>query len=102
MGSRNKMFVPLLILALGGTRAGAAEPLPADDEFFEKEVRPLLTERCLSCHGDKAKGSLKLTSRAELLEGGTRGPAAVVGKPEGSLLIRAIRHQDTPKMPPKE
>src|SRR5262249_3980389 len=75
---------------------------PASEEFFEKEVRPLLIEHCQKCHGDKKpKGGLSLTSRDAVLKGGDTGPAAVAGKPENSLLIHAVRYNDTPQMPPK-
>jgi len=81
----------------------ADSPAPAGDEFFEKQVRPLLVERCQKCHsGDEPKGSLLLTSRANVLKGGENGPAAVPGNPEESLLVMAIRYDDEPKMPPKE
>jgi hypothetical protein len=80
----------------------AAEPSETDAEFFEKEVRPLLIEKCGACHGDaKAKGKLKLTSREEILQGGDNGAAIVPGKPDESLLIKAVRYQDEPRMPPK-
>jgi hypothetical protein len=77
------------------------------EEFFEKEVRPLLVERCFSCHAQdkvkgKVKGGLKLTSREALLQGGDSGPAAVPGRPDESLLVQAIRYEDEPRMPPKE
>jgi hypothetical protein len=80
---------------------GAASP--ADEhEFFEKDVRPLLVEKCWQCHGDgKIKGGLRLTSRASVLEGGDSGPAAVSGKPAESLLIRAVRYDADLRMPPK-
>ena len=43
---------------LAGGPARAAEPSAADAEFFEKEVRPLLAEKCWGCHGeDRAKGA---------------------------------------------
>ena len=76
-------------------------------EFFEKSVRPVLVERCSTCHGGpspkgKSKGGLNLTTRAGLLAGGDSGPAAVAGKPEESLLVRAIRYHDEPRMPPKK
>jgi hypothetical protein len=74
----------------------------SNEEFFEKEVRPLLVEHCLKCHGDKKpKGGLSLTSRDAILKGGDSGPAAVAGKAEKSLLIQAVRYNDTPQMPPK-
>ena len=68
--------LPMLLLLLAASAAPAADPAPAGDDFFEKEVRPLLVERCLKCHGEtKPKSDLKLTSRDHLLEGGVRGPA---------------------------
>ncbi len=79
----------------------------ADDrqaaEFFEKRIRPLLLARCFDCHGaEQAESELRLDSRADMLEGGSRGAAIVPGEPDKSLLIRAINHADTLAMPPKE
>jgi len=75
---------------------------PAATEFFEEAVRPLLVERCQPCHNaDKSKGGLRLTDREALLKGGDSGQAVVPGKPEESLLIRAVGYVDEPKMPPK-
>ncbi len=80
----------------------AAEPSSVEAEFFEKEIRPLLVEKCLKCHNDaKSRGGLKLTSRAHILQGGDEGPAAVAGKPEASVLVRAVRYDDKPRMPPE-
>ncbi len=93
--------VAAMLILLGTSRA--AEPLLADAEFFEKEVRPLLIERCLKCHGeDKPKSGLKLNSRAGVLKGGNTGPSVVAGKPDESLLIRVVRHDGDLHMPPKE
>jgi hypothetical protein len=77
-------------------------PAQGPDDFFEKEVRPLLVENCHKCHGnDKPKGGLRLTSRAAILKGGDSGPAAIAAKPDESLLIRAIGYRtDQLKMPP--
>jgi hypothetical protein len=96
-------FLVLLSWAAARSSANNAEPSPGDAEFFEKQIRPLLVEKCLKCHGDsKPKGGLRLTSRAHILQGGDSGPAVVAGKPEESLLIRAVRHADKPRMPPRE
>lgn len=62
---------------------------------FETEVRPLLHEHCLRCHGPaKQWAGLRLDSRVAILKGGDSGPAAIPGQPEASLLIRAVRHED--------
>ncbi len=83
----------------------AAEIAPADAEFFEKQVRPLLSAKCFQCHSAKAeklKAGLRVDSRHALLMGGDNGPAIVPGDPEASRLIRAVRYEDIKlQMPPK-
>jgi hypothetical protein len=71
------------------------------EDHFERHVRPLLIERCHKCHaGDEAKGGLRLDSRTAALKGGDTGTAIVVGKPEESLLLQAVRHENGLEMPP--
>ena len=87
-----------LALALAGA-ALANEREKAD--FFESKIRPLLASRCHTCHGDAATAGLRLDSRAGALRGGQSGPAVVAGKPEESLLVKAVAHQhERLKMPP--
>jgi hypothetical protein len=78
---------------------------PAGIEFFEKSIRPVLAERCYSCHGArvaKPKGGLVLEGREAILRGGDSGPAIVPGDPGSSPLIQAIRYMDESlRMPPK-
>ena len=92
-----------LALALAATLPMAARADdPATAEFFEAKVRPILVERCQGCHGaEKAKGGLRLDSRAALLAGGDSGPALVAGKPEESPLVAAIGYAGDVQMPPK-
>ncbi|MDY3561121.1 PSD1 and planctomycete cytochrome C domain-containing protein [Gemmata sp. JC673] len=79
----------------------AAAP-PDDAAHFEKKVRPVLVEKCVSCHGpEKQKGGLRVDSRAALLQGGDSGPSLVPGKPNESLLTRVLAHDGELKMPPK-
>ena len=68
-------------------------------EFFETRIRPLLVNNCFTCHTDNEMGDLRLDSRSSLLRGGKSGPAVVAGKPEESLLIRAVRQVGELKMP---
>src|SRR3954471_20638457 len=94
-------FVLLLIIAvIGETFRGQARA--ADDEFFEKQVRPILAGTCFRCHGgDKVGGGLRIDSSEALLKGGENGAAVIPGKPDESLLIQAIRRQDgVSPMPP--
>ena len=97
----------VLFLGLIGSAAclSAAEWSAGDLEFFEREVRPLLAERCYECHSvdsKKLKGGLYLDSREGILEGGDSGPAVVPGKPEDSLLIEAVSYANVDlQMPPK-
>jgi len=79
--------------------AADPKPDPAAVEYFEKNVRPLLAEHCGDCHTKKAKGGLKLDSRASLLKGGDSGPAVVPGDAEKSLLVKSIRYDGELKMP---
>lgn len=72
----------------------------ADDDF-ENHVRPLLIDKCQSCHGEKAKGGLRLNSREAMLKGGDSGPALEPGRPERSLIVKAIEYDGELRMPPK-
>ena len=96
------LHVGLLLLAQSWCANGAAADDDAHD-FFEKQVRPLLVNKCLECHGDdEPEAGLRLTSRENLLTGGDSGPAAVERNPTDSLLIQAIKRQGELKMPPDE
>src|SRR5262245_41904501 len=91
-----------VVAALASARVIAGQPDQTGAvEFFEKEIRPLLVEKCHSCHGGKkTRGGLRLTERQAVLEGGNSGPAAVPFKPDESLLVKAIEQRGTLKMPP--
>lgn len=73
---------------------------PEHIEFFEKSVRPVLMKRCVECHGpEKQESGLRLDARSAIVKGGDSGAAVVVGKPDESELIHAIRYE-TYEMPP--
>ncbi|MCE9527066.1 MAG: DUF1549 domain-containing protein [Planctomycetales bacterium] len=98
-----KSHISLILLAVTASVLRAEGPSPEQVEFFEKKVRPLLVAKCFECHSDQNEESeLRVDSLAELLAGGTRGPAIVPGKPAESLLVRAIGHGETLQMPPKK
>ena len=102
-----------LLAALGTTAMLHAADAPAEAkmdpaglEFFEKNVRPIFTERCYECHSKEkgvSKGGLIMDSRAGMLAGGDQGAAVVPGDLKKSLLIVAV-HQTDPElsMPPRK
>lgn len=95
-------FRAFLLAFCLATAARADEPTPADLEYFEKKVRPLLVKHCHECHGPEgeASGNLRLDGEVNWLKGGDIGPAIVPGKPDESLLIRATRYGGEIEMPP--
>ena len=95
--------------ATGARAADAPQQFPKEAiDYFETRIRPLLADRCYSCHdgsGTKVvKGGLRLDTRDGLLKGGESGkPAVVPGKPQDSPLIVAVKWGDTRfRMPPKQ
>jgi hypothetical protein len=86
-------------------------PVVADDsqfsaediEYFERKIRPLLSEHCYSCHSSQAKtihGGLKLDNAIDLQTGGDSGPAIDVDSLQDSLFLSAVNYDDM-EMPPK-
>jgi cytochrome c553 len=96
----------LLFLRALSTALQADDPSGQIDEaFFEKKIRPVLIERCHGCHSatGKQQGNLRLDHPQGWLDGGDSGPAIVPGKPEESLLLKAVRYDaDSYQMPPDE
>ncbi len=93
----------LLLFISGFAHAASGDGI----SFFEQKVRPALVEHCYECHSAEAKklkGNLFLDSKAGWQKGGDSGkPIIVPGKPDESLLIRAIRHVELDlEMPPKK
>ena len=66
-------------------------PSPEQEQFFEKEVRPLLIAKCVGCHGEKdQKGEVRLDSAEEVIRESPGGFVVVPGKPEESRLVGVI------------
>lgn len=94
----------LFALTFGASPRAEDAAQPDAETLFHEKIRPLLNTKCISCHGpDKQEGGLRLDSRDAALKGGDNGPSLVVGKPEESLVIQAVRF-DNPdlQMPPKD
>ncbi|MCH2400596.1 MAG: DUF1549 domain-containing protein, partial [Pirellulales bacterium] len=129
-GTRGSAILPgkpqesLLYQAIAGTHstlqmppAGTLAPHVIDDfarwisegavwpesrrEYFQRQVEPILRDRCYSCHNDTSrKGGLRLDIHHLALKGGKSGPVIVPRDPDASLLVRAIRRRGDLQMPP--
>src|SRR4051794_41744282 len=86
----------MLLLAL---LLAAAPPVA-----FNRDVRPILSDRCFACHGPDAahrKARLRLDTR----EGAMKVPGVIVpGKPDQSELIQRVtrKHAEAGVMPPRK
>ena len=95
-----------LLLALGSVAAvavrGPAVDRLAEPISFNRDVRPILSDHCFTCHGPDA-GKRKAKLRLDVREVALDKQAIVPGDPDGSELIYRI-HADDPEeqMPPPE
>jgi hypothetical protein len=97
-------FVALLLQLCGAALAADPHPAASADgiEFYERKIRPLLTEHCYECHSrtGKHEANLFLDSRAGILAGGDNGPIVNAAQPEKSLLVEVVRYDADTQMPP--
>ena len=70
---------------------------------YVDQVRPILQQYCLKCHGnDEQNADLNLQSYATLMAGGSAGAVVKAGRPAASILYQAITNKDeAARMPPK-
>ncbi len=92
------MLIRLLAILVCVSLAG---PIAAEERVqFNRDVRPILSDKCFQCHGPdakKRKAELRLDERSEAV----KSKAIVVGKPTDSELVRRILSDDADeRMPP--
>jgi hypothetical protein len=89
----------VIVVTLMAPAAGPAHAADAVD--FNRDVRPILSDKCFFCHGPdpkQRKAGLRLDDRAVAIKKG----AIVPGKPAESDLIDRINATDDAKMPPAD
>ncbi len=78
----------LLTLITATLHAAESPNAPVD---YLKDVKPLLTAKCVACHGSlRQKGNLRLDTAKLAMKGGDSGPAIIAGDSTKSVLIEAI------------
>ena len=94
-----RVVLTLVGLLLATTVAQAAEPAVE----YVRDIKPILRERCLACHGAlKQKGGLRLDTAASMRTGGDGGASVVSGDPLKSLLMERVTDPEpASRMPPE-
>ena len=70
---------------------------------YKEKIRPLLAERCFSCHGGlKQEAGLRLDTVSLMVEGGESGSVVTKGDPDASLILDRVSDSDpATRMPPE-
>src|SRR5438270_5451213 len=86
-----------VLLAISGT---ALHAQPGRKVSFAKDIAPLLTQRCMDCHGrEPLMANLDLRTRDGALKGAKHGAVIVPGDAAASHLYRRLIGEETPPMP---
>ena len=106
MKLRTAILVAGIILAasMAFARARAAdehsEKMAQSLTLFKTDIRAVLTDNCMKCHGgDKVQSNFNLTTREGLLAGGANGVSVIAGNAKESRLIDYLTHRKQPFMP---
>ena len=95
--------VSLIVLLLGLTIA--LQPAYAGKLRFDRDIRPILSDKCYACHGpDPAvrQAGLRLDIKEVAFSAPSGYPIIVPGEPENSELVARITHADIDeRMPPQ-
>jgi mono/diheme cytochrome c family protein len=79
-----------------------AEPSGKSVDYL-KEIKPLLRDKCFSCHSSrKQEGGLRLDAASLIRKGGDSGPAYIAPSIGKSLLLKRVTDDDDNRMPPAE
>ncbi|MEM9079912.1 MAG: PSD1 and planctomycete cytochrome C domain-containing protein [Verrucomicrobiota bacterium] len=97
----------LSILFALSSLLSAEFPFSHADELFTLKIKPLLTQKCLACHGDDPQdlgGEPSLLTRDDFLKGGESVTDLLVpGRASKSFLMTVVKWEDPDyEMPPKE
>src|SRR5262245_25415367 len=69
---------------------------------YVRDIKPVLSKRCYSCHGGlQQKAGLRLDTAALMKKGGDSGPAIEPGSSDDSLIIDAVTGSEGWRMPPE-
>src|SRR5687767_2023352 len=100
---RFQFFLLIVSAVVCGAATTALPPAASRPVDFLRDIRPLLEERCVKCHGpEKQKADLRLDGKEAAMRGATDGAVILPGKSADSRLVLAVAGVDEDLlMPPK-
>src|SRR5215218_5870659 len=107
--SMRRFTIAFFVIALGVCRwvavgTSKAAPPPNGPVRYNRDIRPILSDNCLACHGPDStarKASLRLDLDTGLFGDRKGGKAVVKGDPKASLVYQRIMTEDEDDvMPP--
>ncbi len=79
------------LLLLAASSVAVLSARAADPIDFVKDIKPILEQNCIKCHGpDKQKGRLRFDSKEAALKGGSDGEVIIPGDAQKSEVYRRI------------
>ncbi|MFM7072367.1 MAG: PSD1 and planctomycete cytochrome C domain-containing protein, partial [Planctomycetota bacterium] len=96
-------FAVMTSIVLAVVAVPASNLLAADRDVpdFDGDVRPLLKNRCVKCHGPlQQHGKLNLSVPAAIARGGASGAVVVPGQPQNSRLWQLVERDEMPEGAP--
>lgn len=96
------LWIICVVLSAAAFLIGSCQRAPQIS--FNEQVRPILNERCVNCHGGiRRQGDLSLLFRHEALSTAESGERAIVPfEPSESELLRRVAHTDPVHRMPKD
>ena len=91
----------MVLLLCSVVASASAQEKPAQKITFDEHAKPVLVQRCSSCHNSERKeGDLDVTNYTNLMIGGGSGEVIEAGSAGDSYLFNLVTHEDSPEMPP--
>src|SRR4051794_34532487 len=101
---RRAVFAALLLVPLSGLPSFGTGPPAGRQVSFNRDVRPILSQKCFQCHGPDAKtrkARLRLDQRGDAVADRGGYAALVPGKAASSeVMTRVLSDDPSQKMPP--
>ncbi len=92
----------VLVSAYAVFSYGSTAAVSRTDVSYTKDIRPILTGRCGSCHsGEFVSDGLNMESHTALMAGSENGAVIIPGNAGNSLLVKKLLAGEMPKRGPK-